>query len=159
MEMVARHLLDSLSALPFLSGEQVLDVGSGAGLPGIPLALARPKTQFWLLDSNGKKQRFVEHVCRELALANVQTVHERVEKFRPEQQFDTVICRALAALPEFVSNSGHLIKPGGRLVAMKGKVPEQEIAALTANWRVDEVKKIEIPALPGERHIVVIVQA
>jgi 16S rRNA (guanine527-N7)-methyltransferase len=158
VEMVSRHLLDSLSAQAFIAGEQVLDVGSGAGLPGIPLALAQPATQFWLLDSNGKKQRFVEHVCRELALPNVHTVHARVEAFQPEQLFDTVICRALAALPEFVSNSEHLLKPDGRFVAMKGKLPEQEIADLAENWRVKDVSKTEIPALSGERHIVVIVR-
>ena len=155
-EMVARHLLDSLSALAFVVGERVLDVGTGAGLPGIPLAVARPQQHFTLLDSIGKKQHFVTHVAGMLGLANVEAVQARVEEFIPSVLFDTVICRAFSSLTDFVSSSGRLIKPGGRLVAMKGKLPAEELAALPADWQVLETVPVSVPGLSGERHIVVL---
>lgn len=156
LDMVPRHLLDSLSALPYVAGARVLDVGCGAGLPGIPLAVARPEQHFTLLDSNGKKQRFVTHAIGALGLTNVSAVQERAEKFVPDELFDTIICRALASLADFVIGSGRLLKPGGRLVAMKGKLPAAEIAALPCAWQVSETTRVVVPDLPGERHLVVL---
>ncbi len=156
LDMVPRHLLDSLSALPFVTGTRVLDVGCGAGLPGIPLAVARPGQHFTLLDSNGKKQRFVTHAIGALGLGNASAVQERVEQFAPAELFDTIICRALASLVDFVTGSRHLLKPGGRLVAMKGKLPAAEIAALPSDWSVSETVQVAVPDLPGERHLIVL---
>jgi 16S rRNA (guanine527-N7)-methyltransferase len=152
--MVARHVLDSLTALPFLRGERVLDVGCGAGLPGFPLAFALPSTAFVLLDSNAKKQRFVEHVCRTLQLSNVQAAHTRVEDFAPECLFDTIICRALTTLNDFATDSGHLLQAGGRLLAMKGRLPDTELSALGGGWEVTAVHQVQVPMLLAERHIV-----
>ena len=155
-EMVSRHVLDSLTALPYVNGERVLDVGTGAGLPGIPLALALPERQFTLLDSNGKKQRFVTHASGVLKLANVTAVHERVENYMPPALFDTVVCRALTSLKDFASGSGQLVSPTGQLVAMKGKHPQDEIDALPDAWQVIDVLPQQVPQLIGERHIVIL---
>ncbi len=152
-EMIPRHLLDSLSALPFVRGERVLDVGCGAGLPGFPLAIALPATRFVLLDSNAKKQRFVEHVIRTLKLDNVESAHTRVEQYHAAP-FDTIICRALTTLTEFIAGAEHLLAPGGRLVAMKGRLPEAEIKALPAGWEATVQQRVTVPGLDGERHII-----
>lgn len=152
-EMVSRHLLDSLTALPFVRGERVLDVGCGAGLPGFPLAIALPATRFVLLDSNAKKQRFVEHVARMLKLDNVEPAHARVEQY-DALPFDTIICRALTTLAEFVAGAQHLLAPGGQLVAMKGRLPETEIAALPTGWEATVKQRVNVPGLDGERHII-----
>lgn len=155
-EMVIRHLLDSLSALPFLAGQRVLDVGTGAGLPGIPLALYQPERQFTLLDSVGKKLRFVQHAAAELNLVNVEVVQERVQQFQPPAPFDTITCRAFSALADFVRGCGRLLAPGGRLLAMKGQHPEGELAVLPGDWRVVEVAPLSVPLLEATRHMVVI---
>lgn len=155
-EMVIRHVLDSLSALPFLAGQRLLDVGTGAGLPGIPLALFQPERQFTLLDSVGKKLRFVQHAAAELNLANVEVVQARVQQFQPVALFDTITCRAFSALADFVRGCGRLLAPGGRLLAMKGQHPEAEIALLPGDWRVAEVTPLQVPLLEAARHMVVI---
>ena len=152
-EMVPRHILDSLSALRFIRGNRVLDAGCGAGLPGFPLAIALPETQFVLLDSNSKKQRFVEHVCRTLKLSNVEPVHARVEEYQCAL-FDTIICRALTSLAEFVAGTEHLLAPNGQAIAMKGRFPEAEISALPVNWMVTDTHRVAVPGLDGERHII-----
>lgn len=153
-EMVSRQLLDSLSILPLLHGRAVLDVGTGPGLPGIPLAIASPERRFTLLDSNGKKTRFVQQAIHELALGNVQAVQERVESFRPPAGFDTVVSRAFAALPKMIDLTRHLLTPGGLLLAMKGVVPEAEIDQLRQTGMVVEVVRLRIPGSEGERHAV-----
>ncbi len=154
--MVSRHLLDSLTALPFVSGEQILDVGTGAGLPGIPLALCRPSGRFVLLDSNGKKIRFLQHVVAELGLTNVEPVQSRIEAYTPDYLFDVVICRAYTSLAGFVQSSSKLVTRGGHLLAMKGKHPQIEFEQMPADWRVSRVEKVMVPGLDAERHIVVL---
>ena len=155
-EMVVRHVLDSLSARPFLQGERVLDVGCGAGLPGIPLALAEPGRSYTLLDSGGKKVRFVRQVIAELKIRNASAVQMRVEDYAPMQLFDTVTSRAFAALPDFIRDAGRLVAPGGRLLAMKGRLPADELAALPEGWVAEAVTPVRGPALDAERHMIVV---
>jgi 16S rRNA (guanine527-N7)-methyltransferase len=155
-EMVIRHLLDSYSVQPYISGARIVDVGTGAGLPGIPLALANPEQFFVLLDSNGKKVRFLQHIVGALSLPNVTPVKSRVAEYTEDGWFDTVVCRAFTSLEEFVTNSGHLVAPEGRLVAMKGKLPTDEIEALPEDWSAEAVEEVAVPGLEGERHVIVI---
>ena len=154
-QMVPRHLLDSLTVLPYLQGPRVLDIGTGAGLPGIPLALARPDLEFTLLDSNAKKTRFATQALHELGLKNVVVVQERVEKFHPEKKFDTLIARAFASIPDMLAASRHLCTPRGRFLVMKGVFPQEELAAVTDGYRA-EVKALHIPGLDAARHVVIL---
>jgi len=154
-EMVARHILDSLSARPCLVGLTVLDVGTGAGLPGLPLALAEPARQFWLMDSGLKKARFVRHAVAELGLKNAAVEHCRVEDYEAGQGFDTLITRALCGLGDFVERCGRLVAAGGRLVAMKGRYPEDELRRLPSEWCAS-VERVSVPGLVAERHLVVL---
>jgi 16S rRNA (guanine527-N7)-methyltransferase len=132
-EQVARHLLDSLAVLPWVSRGPVLDVGTGAGLPGIPLAIARPALAFSLLDSNGKKVRFVRQAVVELGLSNVQAIQIRLEAYRPERKFATIVARALASLPNLCASVAGLVADDGRLLALKGRQAEEELLALIAS--------------------------
>jgi 16S rRNA (guanine527-N7)-methyltransferase len=157
-QMVPRHLLDSLSVLPYLQGPRVLDIGTGAGLPGIPLALARPDLEFTLLDSNAKKTRFATQALHELGLKNVAVVQERVEKFHPAEKFDTLIARAFASIPDMLAASRHLCAPSGRFLVMKGVFPQEELAAVTDGYRA-EVKALTIPGLDAARHMVILAPA
>ncbi len=154
-QMVPRHLLDSLTVLPYLQGPRVLDIGTGAGLPGIPLALARPDLAFTLLDSNAKKTRFATQAMHELGLKNVIIVQERVEKFHPETKFDTLIARAFASIPDMLAASRHLCAAQGRFLVMKGVFPQEELAAVTDGYRA-EVKALHIPGLDAARHLVIL---
>lgn len=158
-EMVPLHILDSLTARPWLAGEQILDVGAGAGLPGIPLALTEPGRRFTLVDATLKKVLFMRQAIGELKIENARAEQARIEDFVPVERFDTVICRAFAALADFVRDAGHLAVPGGRLVAMKGRLPSGEIAALPADWQVESVNRVQVPGLDVERHIVVVTRA
>ena len=155
-EMVARHVLDSLTALPYLAGTEVLDLGTGAGLPGIPLAVLAPHRRYTLLDSKGKKTRFVTQVISELKLQNGAVVQARVESFAPELPFDTVITRAFSSLEHFVQSCHHLAAAGGRLVAMKGRYPDEELEQLLQTVTAVEVSAVDVPGLDAERHIVII---
>jgi 16S rRNA (guanine527-N7)-methyltransferase len=155
-EMVTRHLLDSLAVAPHVRGPEVLDIGTGAGLPGIPLALALPDLAFTLLDSNAKKTRFVTQAVAELGLANVRVVNTRVEDFHPPQPFATLIARAFASIPDMLATCAHLCAPGGRILAMKGKLPDDELAALPGPWRVAVAERLAIPGLQATRHLVII---
>ena len=151
---LTKHLLDSLSVQPFLQGKRIVDVGTGAGFPGLPLAIVNPEREFTLLDSTAKKLKFVDHVAQTLGLSNVTTVHTRAETFRTPWRFDTVISRAVGAVGRFVDWAGHLCVGGGRLLAMKGKEPHDELAALPSGWKVAAIHRVEVPGLDEERHIV-----
>ncbi len=154
-QMIGRHLLDSLAVLPFVHGPRVLDVGTGAGLPGIPLALARPRLDFTLLDSNAKKTRFVTQAVHVLGMANVTVVQTRAEAFEPLQPFDTVIARALASIPDMLAATRHLCAPGGRWLAMKGVFPQEELTGIPAEYTA-EVRPLRVPGLEAARHVVII---
>ena len=152
--MVVRHLLDSLSILPWLEGPRVLDVGSGAGLPGIPLAIAQPEYEFCLLDSNGKRTRFLIQATAELHLSNVSVVRSRAEDYRPAMLFNSVVSRAFATLAELAVDTGRLCAPTGRLLAMKGVFPDDELARLPSAYQVVGVYPLRVPHLDAERHLV-----
>ncbi|HIY72338.1 MAG TPA: 16S rRNA (guanine(527)-N(7))-methyltransferase RsmG [Candidatus Luteimonas excrementigallinarum] len=156
-EMVTLHLLDSLALAPHLDGvARLADLGAGAGLPGIPLALARPGLQVELVESNGKKARFMRQAVRTLGLANA-TVHEcRAEALDLPGRFDAITARALATLADIVAVGGHLLRPGGRLLALKGVRPDDEIAALPAGWQVGDITPLRVPGLAAERHLVAV---
>lgn len=154
-DMVAKHLLDSLAMQPFVRGLRTLaDLGTGPGLPGIPLAIATPGLQVTLVESNGKKARFLREAVRQLGLDNVQVAESRIEAFQPGTHFDAITARALATLPLILELGGHLPGPGGRLLAMKGVVPAGEIATLPAGWRLAAVHPLRVPGLDAERHLV-----
>jgi 16S rRNA (guanine527-N7)-methyltransferase len=152
--MVIRHLLDSLSVLPWIEGPRVLDVGSGAGLPGIPLAVARPGLAFCLLDSNGKRTRFLTQAVAELRLTNVEVVRSRVEDYQPPSLFNNVVSRAFATLAELLASAGRLCAPTGRLLAMKGVFPDDELARLPTGYVLAGVYPLHVPNLEAERHLV-----
>ncbi len=154
--MVSHHLLDSLAAVPCFVGKTVLDVGSGGGLPGIPLAIARPELQVTLIDSIAKKTAFLLQAKAELGLANLTVVTSRVEDFRPETGFDVVTSRAFSDLREFVTLTRHLLKPGGRWLAMKGVYPHEEIAALPGDVIVSADHALVVPGLDASRHLIVL---
>lgn len=154
-EMVTRHLLDSLAVLPWVGAGRLLDVGAGAGLPGIPLAIARETLEVTLVDSAGKKVRFMRHVKRELGLENIEPLHARVETLQAGEQFDPVISRAFTSLAEFAAAVRHLAVPGTRLLAMKGRYPEAEIELLPDWLALDSVEELRVPGLHEQRHLVI----
>lgn len=154
-EMITRHLVDSLSVLPHITAERLIDVGSGPGLPGIPLAICRPDLPVTLLDSNIKKSRFQFQAKAELKLDNVEVVHERVEKFQPEILFDGIISRAFASLQDMLSWTEHLCKPEGVFLAMKGMYPVEEIEQLPDHIRLHESLELSVPGTEGERHLLI----
>ena len=152
--MVSQHLLDCLAVAPHAAAETLLDVGSGAGLPGIPLALALPEARVTLLDANHKKAAFLRQAVTELKLGNAEVVCERVETWKPRSAHAVVISRALSDLAEFVSLAGRQVAAGGRLLAMKGVHPYEEIAQLPHGWEVLQVIPLQIPGLRAQRHLV-----
>jgi 16S rRNA (guanine527-N7)-methyltransferase len=157
--MVTHHLLDALAVLPHLpqrSGLRLIDVGSGGGLPGLPLAIARPDWDVTLLDSNRKKTTFLRQVAAELGLTQVAIVTARVEDYLPEVAFDVAISRAFAELAPFLAAARHLVHAGGCLVAMKGGYPRAELAHLPANLRVAALPALAVPGLDAERHLVIV---
>lgn len=154
-DIVSRHILDSLTILPHLHGERILDIGTGAGLPGIPLAIACPERDFVLLDSSSKKLRFVQQTLGILNLDNVAIEDCRVEEFQPERLFDTVICRAFSDLPEFYRYAARLCNAGGKMLAMKGVYPMTEVECLNDKTVIDEVVTLKVPGLDAERHLVI----
>ena len=155
-QMIPRHILDSLAILPYLQGQRVLDMGTGAGLPGIPLALARSDLDFVLLDSNAKKTRFVTQACAELGLKNIEITQERVEKYQPARPFDTLVSRAFSTIADMLVASRHLYGPGGQVLAMKGIYPQEELAAIPPGYEVRATHALTIPGLQAARHVVII---
>jgi 16S rRNA (guanine527-N7)-methyltransferase len=152
--MLTHHLLDSLAIHADLVGERIADVGTGAGFPGLPLALIEPERRFTLIDSNGKKIRFVSHAARTLGLANVEALQARVEALAPVEPFDTVVARAFAPLPELLEKVAPLTGPATRVLAMKGKRPDAEIAALPRGWRLVAARSLAVPGLPESRCLI-----
>jgi 16S rRNA (guanine527-N7)-methyltransferase len=154
VDMVRKHLLDSLSLQPFIRGARVADVGTGAGFPGLPLAAINPERRFALIEATGKKARFVTHAVEVMGLLNVEVIPARAESWRGPAPFDCVLARALGKLADFVRVAGHLCAPGGRLLAMKGRRPDAEIAALPRGWKALAVHAVRVPGLAAARCIV-----
>jgi 16S rRNA (guanine527-N7)-methyltransferase len=157
-QMVSHHVLDSLATLTHLGSDpslRLIDVGSGGGLPGIPLAIARPGWSVCLLDSNHKKAAFLRQAIIELELKNVDVVSERAESYSPPTGFGVAISRAFSDLPSFAAASARLLAPGGRLVAMKGVYPHEELQQLPSDFRVMDVPELRIPGIDGRRHLVI----
>ena len=154
LSMLRKHVLDSLSLQPYLKGLRIADIGTGAGFPGLPLAIVNRRRRFTLIEATGKKARFVVQTASALGCDNVQVVHSRAESYRPFELFDTVVARALSSLADFAAYAGHLCAPDGRLLAMKGKRPDEEISALPKSFRVLAVHRLKIPGLDDERHLV-----
>ena len=155
-QMLVRHILDSIVVEPHLQGKRFIDVGTGPGLPGVPLAIVRPQAHFTLLDSLGKRIRFLRQVQHELKLENITPVQSRVEEFPAEPPFDGVISRAFASLTDMINWCQHLPGTQGRFYALKGLLPEDEIAALPDGFAVEKTVALTVPELEGERHLVVI---
>lgn len=156
---VSHHLLDCLAILPYLEGLKIADVGSGAGLPGIPLAIARPDWRVTLVEPNHKKIAFLRQTTIELALTNITLEAGRAEDFQPAEGFNGVVARALSDLGKLVSVAGHLLAPHGRLVAMKGPYPHEEMTQLPADWEVERVVRLPVPGVEGKRHLVLVRRA
>ncbi|MGB3392495.1 MAG: 16S rRNA (guanine(527)-N(7))-methyltransferase RsmG [Stenotrophomonas sp.] len=154
-EMVTRHLLDSLAMVPHVESGTLADLGTGPGLPGIPLAIARPQLQVTLVESNGKKARFLREAARQLGLGNARVAESRAEALDEPGAFDNLTARAMDTLAGIIDVGGHLLRPGGQLLAMKGVYPHEEIAALPAGWQMAVVHSLHVPGLTGERHLVV----
>ncbi len=152
-EMARLHILDSLAILPHLHGKRLIDIGTGAGLPGIPLAIFRPDMEFVLLDSNAKKTRFVQQAILELKLKNACVIHSRVESYQPSEKFDSVTCRAFASMSDILKLTAHLLNKDGMLLAMKGQQPDEELAGLKNKY---QIVPIVVPNVAAERCLVCI---
>lgn len=154
--MLVQHLLDSLVILPHVPEGRLLDVGTGAGLPGLLLAIMQPQRAVTLLDSNGKKTRFLQQAVHTLGLSRVEVVHSRVEDYQPPQLFQVIVSRAYAAMATFTIQCEHLCAPEGRFLAMKGVYPTDELADLAASYHVQQVHELQVPGLAAQRHLVVL---
>ena len=154
--MVSHHVLDSLAVHRYLHGAAIADVGTGAGFPGLPLALVNPERRFTLIDSNGKKIRFVSHAVRTLGLMNVEPLQARAQMLRPDRPFDTVLARAFAPLPELLQTVTPLCGSETRVLAMKGKWPQAELDAVPRSWRVADSHTLTVPGLPEARCLIVL---
>jgi 16S rRNA (guanine527-N7)-methyltransferase len=152
--MLTHHLLDSLSVHAHLHGHRVADAGTGAGFPGLPLAVANPEREFTLIDSGGKKTRFVAHAARVLDLPNVRPLHARVESLHPQPPFETVVARAFAPIPELLASVAGLCGPGTRVLAMKGDPPDEEVGAAGTGWRLASRLPLSVPGLGEARTLV-----
>ena len=154
--MLPRHIMDSLAVRKYLHGQRFIDVGTGPGLPGLPLAIAEPDKEFVLLDSLGKRIRFIRQVCHELKLTNVTAVQARVEDYQDEKQFDGVISRAFASLNDMLSWCEHLPAENGRFYALKGLYPQDELEQLPEQYKIESIEQINVPGIDASRHIVII---
>jgi len=155
-EMVSRHLLDSLSVVPFIQGERQLDVGSGGGMPGIPLAIMFPDMDVTLLDSNGKKTRFLTQVKLELQLDNLTVIHSRAEAFQPELPFNGIVSRAFSSLEDFTQWTRHMGDVKTRWLAMKGLHPADELVALPTDFHLESAQALAVPGCQGQRHLLIL---
>ena len=155
-EMVSRHLLDSLSVMSFIENGRWLDVGSGGGMPGIPLAILFPDSQVTCLDSNGKKTRFLTQVKLELQLGNLQVIHSRVEEYQPELPFNGIVSRAFSSMENFTHWTRHLGDSETRWLAMKGVHPADELVALPTDFRLDSEHALTVPGCQGQRHLLIL---
>ncbi|WP_268798711.1 16S rRNA (guanine(527)-N(7))-methyltransferase RsmG [Pseudomonas huanghezhanensis] len=155
-EMVSRHLLDSLSIMSFIVGERWLDVGSGGGMPGIPMAILFPDAKITVLDSNGKKTRFLTQVKLELKLDNLEVIHSRAEVFQPQQPFSGIISRAFSSLEDFTHWTRHMGDEQTQWLAMKGLHPADELVALPADFRLDSTQALAVPGCQGQRHLLIL---
>jgi len=158
--LLYRHLLDSIAIAPFVNAHLVLDVGSGGGFPGIPLAILNPATRFVLLDSNGKKTRFLFQVKSALKLANVDVQNRRVEHYQSDNQIDIVTCRAFSSLPDILQKIAPLLSAGSHLLAMKGQLPEEEMGKIDPDFEIANVHRLQVPAPHSEeveRHLIDII--
>lgn len=153
-QMIPLHIFDSLSVAPFIEGDTCLDVGSGGGLPGIPLAIMQPDRQFTLLDTNGKKTRFMQQAVIELGLKNVNVAHTRVEKWKNEYLFDTIVSRAFASIIDFINTSSLHLNKNGQMLAMKGQHPTDELSLLPNEFIVDYLKDLHVPEVVGGRCLI-----
>lgn len=156
LDMILRHIIDSLTVGPYLQGPHIIDVGTGAGLPGIPLALAYPHYHFTLLDSNGKKTRFLTHILQTLAIPNIEILNLRVEKYHSGMCFNTLLSRAFSQLNDFLIKTQHLCCEQGIFLAMKGRYPAQEIDTLDTRFKLIEAKPLKIVGLNEKRHVLII---
>ena len=157
-DMINLHLLDSLAISAELQGDRFIDVGTGPGLPGIPLAIMNQNKNFTLLDSNGKKTRFLFQTKLELGLDNISEVNQRVQDFHPKQTYDCVLSRAFSSLGDMVENCHHLLNQNGYFLAMKGKLPQAELSELPKNYKVEKLHSINVPGVEGQRHLIKIVK-
>jgi 16S rRNA (guanine527-N7)-methyltransferase len=155
-ELLTHHVLDSLSVVPYLHGQRIIDIGSGAGLPGIPVALACPQLQVTLLDSNAKRCRFLRQVKAQLKLHNVSIVQQRAEAYKSDEKFDSLVSRAFSRLMSFIASSQHLLADGGQLIAMKGEWPEDDSTVLPEGFMIANVIKLTVPGLSETRHLIVV---
>ena len=156
MEMLVKHILDSVVVSPYLQGDRFIDVGTGPGLPGLPLAIINSDKKFYLLDSLGKRISFIRNAIRELQLTNVETVLSRVEEFKPDHQFDVVLSRAFASLQDMTSWCAHLPHENGLFYALKGQYHQDEIEQLSSKFSIEQVIKLQVPQLIGERHLIIL---
>ncbi len=156
-QMVTRHLLDSLSVLPFVDGPRVVDVGAGAGFPGMPLALAQPGWRVTLLDSNGKRTRFLRQAVALLGINNVEVVQRRAEDYRPGDKFDTLVCRAFGGVAALLDAAGHLVRPGGSVLLMQGRAPAPAaMAEAREGFSMRGVERLRVPGLKAQRHVLIL---
>lgn len=156
--MLVKHILDSIVVSPYLAGNRFIDVGTGPGLPGLPLAIMNPDKEFVLLDSLGKRIRFITQAIHELKLNNVTPVQSRVEEYQPQDKFDGVLSRAFASLDDMLHWCHHLPKAQGHFYALKGQYPAQELATLDCQYKLENAYKLSVPELDGERHLIVMSQ-
>ena len=159
LQMVRLHLLDSLAIHPYVQGlKSIIDVGTGPGLPGIPLAILNPEINFTLLDSNGKKTRFLFQAINELKLTNASEINHRVEAYQPNQLFDAVISRAFSSISDMLNQCDHLVSDQGCFLAMKGKKPDSELSQMSKAYKVVEVNEVNVPLIDSERHLIKIIK-
>jgi 16S rRNA (guanine527-N7)-methyltransferase len=159
LQMVRLHLLDSLAIHPYIQrGHKIIDVGTGPGLPGIPLAILNPDIKFTLLDSNGKKTRFLFQAINDLGLKNAKEINHRVESYQPTQPFDIVLSRAFSSISDMLTQCDHLVSDSGCFLAMKGKKPDSELSKITKNYKVVDLSEVNVPQVDSERHLIKIIK-